>query len=257
MLKANLENGNSLLSFQLTEKPNEKLFCPGCGSEVIFKNGAIKVPHFAHKPNSDCSFGTGESESHMLMKKNFYEITKRKYPALIQTVEDNSFNKRRADLSIVGKDKKLVVEFQASKISTREIIKRTLDYNRQGYYVLWIFHISRLKAERFFEKGRKRMPEEILRMGKYGLLNVMTDGSEIRKVKLVGSLETKTMRKCVWEDPSSHKFIFGEVITEEGIKLKFATLDHHPTEYPNYEKFREENRLRREQQRKSEQWMFM
>jgi len=36
-------------------KRGETYFCPGCGDELIFKAGAVKVHHFAHKPSQICS----------------------------------------------------------------------------------------------------------------------------------------------------------------------------------------------------------
>lgn len=237
MLKAIDEFGNQLHSFDLFEKPKGKIMCPECGSQVIFKNGSLKVAHFAHKPSSDCYYGTGESEAHMLMKKNFYEKLKTRYPKINATIEDGSFNGRRADLSIKGKNKNVVVEFQASKITTKEIIERTIDYNIQGFYVLWIFHISRLKSERFFEKGERRMAEELRSLEKKGLLQVMTNDSEIRKVKFVGGRGTKTMRRCAWEKPSNFDFVFCDVEYMRDVPLKFATLDYAAARYPNYEKY--------------------
>lgn len=247
MLKAADKSGQLFYSFELTERPKVSLVCPECGSPVIFKNGALKVAHFAHKPNSDCFYGTGESEAHMLMKKNFYEMMKRKYPRAEVVIEDNSFKRRRADISIKGKDRNVVVEFQVSKITSEEIIRRTKDYNRQGCYVLWIFHISRLKCEKFFEKGRKRMAEEIRMMESLGLLQVMTDGAHIRKAKLLKDLSTKTMRKCVWEKQTELHFMFDEVVTKNGEVLKVATLDHLPHEYPDREAYREKSRKEYEQ----------
>lgn len=247
MLKAVDEYGDNIYSFELAGKPEYKLVCPECGSEVIFKNGALKVAHFAHKPNSDCFYGTGESESHMLMKKNFYEMVKRKYPKLEVTIEDNSFNRRRADISIKGKERNVVVEFQASKITSEEIMQRTLDYNDQGYSVLWIFHISRLKFEKFFEKGKRRMAEELRMMEKLGLLQVMTDGAFIRKVKLLNDSSTKTMRSCSWEDPTELEFKFGTVTTKDFSVMEFATLDYVPSSYPRYEAYREKARKEYEQ----------
>ena len=37
--------------------------CPSCKNDVIVKQGDIKVKHFAHKANSNCSYYTHPSES--------------------------------------------------------------------------------------------------------------------------------------------------------------------------------------------------
>ena len=46
-----------------------KYYCPHCHSELVLKQGPIKIPHFAHKQNTDCFFKDGgESYTHILMK---------------------------------------------------------------------------------------------------------------------------------------------------------------------------------------------
>lgn len=35
--------------------PGQQYFCPACSSRLILRRGAIKKPHFAHKPNDICS----------------------------------------------------------------------------------------------------------------------------------------------------------------------------------------------------------
>jgi competence protein CoiA len=42
-------------------------YCPACRERVIVKKGWVKVPHFAHLPDADCSYiGEGESDEHQL-----------------------------------------------------------------------------------------------------------------------------------------------------------------------------------------------
>lgn len=35
--------------------PSTQYFCPACGTRLILKRGAVKVPHFAHKPSDTCN----------------------------------------------------------------------------------------------------------------------------------------------------------------------------------------------------------
>lgn len=53
-----------LVSPQEAEKDNE-YFCPSCGDILIFRNGNIKVKHFAHKASTSCS---GETIIHKTAK---------------------------------------------------------------------------------------------------------------------------------------------------------------------------------------------
>ena len=51
----------------------KKYYCRFCGEELILKKGTVKIPHFAHKANSECRMeelitkgkcAKGESEFH-------------------------------------------------------------------------------------------------------------------------------------------------------------------------------------------------
>ena len=58
---------------------NCKYYCPKCNHDVIFRNGKIKIPHFAHNKKSNCSYYTTpcESEIHKGGKKllkNLFDI---------------------------------------------------------------------------------------------------------------------------------------------------------------------------------------
>ena len=249
MLKAKKQDDSIIYAFDIDEKPIEQLRCPECSSDVIFKNGKIKVSHFAHRTLTDCAYGVGESQDHMFMKKHFYLRVRNKYPGLNMTLEDNSFTDRRADISIRGNEKSIVIELQRSPITVEEILQRTLDYNKQGMYVMWIFHISRIKSQQFYEKGKKRIPNELLQMEKWGLLHIMcSEKAEIRKVKFVGGGDTKTMRVCCWENDTKLDFKFDDeifVYQNEQYYLQVATLDHDILENPNYELYKEKRKLER------------
>jgi hypothetical protein len=50
----------------------DRYFCIDCGSELICKEGNIKVKHLAHKNTENCG-GTGESIFHKHWKENFFK----------------------------------------------------------------------------------------------------------------------------------------------------------------------------------------
>lgn len=64
------ESGNAI-HYSKTEKGN-KYFCIDCGSELICKDGDIKVKHLAHKNTENCG-GTGESIFHKHWKENLFK----------------------------------------------------------------------------------------------------------------------------------------------------------------------------------------
>ena len=50
-------------------KKGQDFLCPICESEVILKRGEIRCPHFAHKPDTECS---GEGVRHKVAKQMIY-----------------------------------------------------------------------------------------------------------------------------------------------------------------------------------------
>ncbi|MBD3341164.1 MAG: hypothetical protein GF353_18810 [Candidatus Lokiarchaeota archaeon] len=73
--------------------------------------------------------------------KDFLRVLVKRSNSLISSYSEKYFNNRRADLFFKQKNnKQIVIEIQHSKISTKQIIARTEDYNDLGIYVLWVLH---------------------------------------------------------------------------------------------------------------------
>lgn len=113
--------------------------CPVCGKEVVLHKGTIRAHHFAHKANSDCAHGVGETELHRRAKMQIYQ-TLSIVPALRCDLEA-PLDGVRADVLIqsVNTKRTYAIEVQISQLSMAQIIERTRRYAKQGVYVLWLF----------------------------------------------------------------------------------------------------------------------
>tara|TARA_B100000900_G_C20574384_1_gene714706 strand:- start:929 stop:1858 length:930 start_codon:yes stop_codon:yes gene_type:complete len=71
--------------FPIHAHKNCKYCCPECNDDVIFRNGKIKIPHFAHNKKSNCSYYTTpcESEIHKGGKKLLKKLFEIKHSILI------------------------------------------------------------------------------------------------------------------------------------------------------------------------------
>ncbi|HHW57746.1 MAG TPA: hypothetical protein GXX15_08805 [Clostridia bacterium] len=49
-----IDNKRRLYSAKNAEK-GKQYYCPSCGEEVILRKGEIRIAHFAHKSNANCS----------------------------------------------------------------------------------------------------------------------------------------------------------------------------------------------------------
>lgn len=92
-----------------------KLKCEGCGTDVIFKFGNIKAPHFAHKHDflgGGCSYSK-ETEEHIQGKKLLFNLMLKNYPDIQAEMRYRFSNGKRADLYFKFDDgQQLVIEFQ-------------------------------------------------------------------------------------------------------------------------------------------------
>jgi len=112
--------------------------CPGCGQEVVLKQGRRVIHHFAHKPPVTCSWATGETSLHLKAKEAFYDYFK----GLSLNVEVEyplSAGRLRADVYVIGKNvKPIVFELQHSSITPSEIERRTSEYFKLGITLVWV-----------------------------------------------------------------------------------------------------------------------
>ena len=94
----------------------------------------MAVPKSIHETNS-------ESFYHKAIKQMVFKFISQKSSNVIKSSTEKYFNNRRADVYFQLTNGKIaVVEIQHSRISIKEIIKRTEAYNNQNIYVLWILH---------------------------------------------------------------------------------------------------------------------
>jgi hypothetical protein len=82
-----------------------------------------------------------ESFSHKAIKQLILKYMAKNDSNIIKSSLEKYFQNRRADVYFKFRDgKEVVVEIQNSRISVKEIIDRTLDYNKKGMYVLWLLN---------------------------------------------------------------------------------------------------------------------
>ena len=108
---------------------NLDLRCPCCNSQVVAKQGEINVWHFAHKVKNKCSeWFKPMTEWHINWQKQFPE----KNREIIHKCEKTG-EKHIAD---VKTDNGIVIEFQHSSISSKEIKSREEFYGEKMIWVL-------------------------------------------------------------------------------------------------------------------------
>ena len=110
-------------------------YCPTCNCKVIPRQGEHNIYHFSHLKDCDCIdlWKYDMSLWHRNWQMQFPESRQ-------EIVINNQGEKHRADVLL--ENKKLVIEFQHSYISSEEFNERNKFYNSCGYKVLWLFDLS-------------------------------------------------------------------------------------------------------------------
>ena len=126
-----------------------KYFCPNCRTEVILKQGRIKIHHFAHKPPTDCTWASGETREHLLAKTVIRDAFRlRGYGADYEIEVLSSAGDRRADVLITNSSGvKVAVEIQHTPIPYSAMEVRTGAYVAAKVPVIWIGILSKKMKE--------------------------------------------------------------------------------------------------------------
>lgn len=115
---------------------SHKYYCPLCHSLVKIRKGQTYSCHFAHL-NCEHSKGHSETEIHQAGKEliakwgsemNFHSQTE----VYLKNI------KRRADVLMNNANRKIIVEYQCSPITPKELTKRTRAYRKVNLKCIWI-----------------------------------------------------------------------------------------------------------------------
>lgn len=111
----------------------ESYFCPVCHDKLIQKKGNLISHHFAHYPNRKCS-DTWHYEEMSIWHSNWQNCFKEEEQEVYKKYNNQI---HRADVLI--EERKIVIEFQHSNISSSEFGDRNSFYESLGYDVYWLF----------------------------------------------------------------------------------------------------------------------
>jgi len=109
--------------------------CPSCDEAVVLKAGVKKIAHFAHKVNSDCQHGVGETQWHLAAKSNLAKYLRAEG---FEVELEKPLGNRRADLFASHPTKGTKVYEMQRKCIGREIYNRTSDLLRYCDTVTWV-----------------------------------------------------------------------------------------------------------------------
>lgn len=134
LMKFALDKDGKRVYIDSTHVKNE-YFCPGCGEKLILKKGNVRTHHFAHSASHPCT-----DDWHYDMSE-WHQRWQAKFPDDYQeVVKISNGKKHRAD--VLMEDKKVVLEFQHSPLSSEEFEDRNSFYKSLGYKIVWVFDVT-------------------------------------------------------------------------------------------------------------------
>ncbi|MFC3884408.1 competence protein CoiA [Bacillus songklensis] len=130
-------------------RKEETFHCPICKEEVKLKIGNKKIPHFSHLGHTTCEGESkGESDYHLVGKQQLFTTFQNDYKVELEPYLISI--RQRPDLLVKTESEEIPIEFQCAAISTEQLCKRTLTYQRAGYKPIWIIGAKRLKRVSYY-----------------------------------------------------------------------------------------------------------
>jgi competence protein CoiA len=137
MLSARRKSDGQTVTAYSESKVNAPFYCLVCGDEVALKAGRNRVNHFAHVNPLACRYAENESEVHRRCKMEIYEAL-RNAPGVTKAALERPLDNVRPDVSAYINGVPVAIEVQISSLTPETIQRRTLEYARDGIYVLWL-----------------------------------------------------------------------------------------------------------------------
>jgi len=118
--------------------------CKFCDRRTFAILGRRRVWHFRHEPNGECSYVSGDKESHdhLFVKHVVCQRALRTFPGAVVSFEKRievGDRFRVADVAVEYKGVTCVYEIQLSPLDVDELERRTIDYDDLGFEIRWVF----------------------------------------------------------------------------------------------------------------------
>jgi competence protein CoiA len=203
MLSARRKSDGHTVTAYVESKRNAPFFCLECGEEVVLKSGRHNVNHFAHANPIACKFGEGESDAHRKCKMEIYEALLRQ-PGVHDAALERPLGTVRPDVSAYFNGVPVAIEVQISSLSVETIMRRTIDYQQRGIYVLWLLQwTTALDGERYTPK----LWEKWVHAAYFGRVYYWKEGLSVFSYTFEPSL--KTVPKTAWYSKDGTKMTGG------------------------------------------------
>lgn len=203
MLSARRQSDGQTVTAYLESKTNGPFACLVCNDPVVLKTGKRTVNHFAHVNPLACRYAENESEEHRRCKMEIFQAFQ-KEPGVHNVALERPFGTNRPDVSAYINGVPVAIEVQISSLSLETIAYRTIEYARNGFYVLWLLQWTpELDAKRY----TPRLWEKWIHAAYFGRVYYWTEGLSVVSYHFDPHL--KSVPKKSWYSPKGKKITAG------------------------------------------------
>jgi competence CoiA-like predicted nuclease len=121
----------------------------------------VRIAHFAHAPESHCSFAQPESEDQVKYKMSIYDTFRNRYgnKGTIMDLEYTGLSDCRPAVFMKGKKHQIAIEVLVDATDVRKIIDNSEAYYKANIGVIWVlpFDLNRLSTDRFKMKEYEKL----------------------------------------------------------------------------------------------------
>jgi len=192
MLSAIRAHDGETVHAYFLSRSEDQFLCPECKAEVVLKTGQRRINHFAHAVPLACKFALGESDDHRQCKLEIYRALQ-KTLGVEDLALERSLSWGRPDVSARIRGVPVAIEVQISSLSVETIQKRTIEYGRNGIYVLWLLQ---WRPELEDSRYRPTNWEKWLHAAYFGRVYYWIEGSTVASYNFEPSI--RSVPKASW-----------------------------------------------------------
>lgn len=155
VLIAKNQHGSLVYAWQANKE--QLYWCPECGQAVNLRAGQHKEAYFAHQRRSDCLNEVGETDQHLLGKRQMWQWANQcGWQPRVEVYLPNI--QQRPDLLLTLHQQQIAMEFQCSSLSCERLIERNEGYRELDIGYVWYLgpgyrhHLSTAKRAQFVQE---------------------------------------------------------------------------------------------------------
>lgn len=213
-----VSDGEKVIGPMIDKDRSETYRCPNpkCAKTVVHhkSEAGLRMGHFAHKAwEAECPL-RGEKLIHVQTKFDIYNYLRGKWAKEFRVLEPEKYicdGKMRPDVYVeTVRGTRIGIEVQASELTVDQIRMRTVRYDIEEVYVLWV---SPFSFHRLFEKFSRQWDNEVTTFARSGYDDRWVPRQKVRLAAWEQFIYWSYLKKLIFWDVD-HEHSDGFIVAE-------------------------------------------